>query len=231
MPRLVLVHSPLVGASTWEPVAEVLRGRGYGVTVPSLAPVEGGPYYPRLAARAADEVAGGERVVLVGHSGAGALLPAVAEAARARGAAVAGAVYVDALLPHPGRAWFATVPPELAARLRELARDGVLPPWDTWFPPGTVEALLPDPAVRARFSAELPRVPLAYFAEPAPPAPALPPARTAYLQLSEAYEPQAAAAEREGWRVARIAADHLAVLTAADEVGGELAELVRSVAA
>src|SRR4051812_33319165 len=34
--RLVLVHSPLVGPATWEPVAADLAGRGFQVSVPDL---------------------------------------------------------------------------------------------------------------------------------------------------------------------------------------------------
>ena len=33
---LVLVHSPLVGPATWDPVAKRLTGRGYEVSVPDL---------------------------------------------------------------------------------------------------------------------------------------------------------------------------------------------------
>ena len=35
--RLLLVHSPLVGCGTWEPIAKDLAGDGYAVTVPDLA--------------------------------------------------------------------------------------------------------------------------------------------------------------------------------------------------
>ena len=41
-PALVLVHSPLVGPLTWEPVAERLRSAGRMVVVPSLAGVTDG---------------------------------------------------------------------------------------------------------------------------------------------------------------------------------------------
>ena len=81
---LVLVHSPLTGPLTWQPVARVLTARGYSAVVPSL--VEGlmgpRPYYPRLAARVAEavlhEARGAREAVLIGHSGAGAILPAAA---------------------------------------------------------------------------------------------------------------------------------------------------------
>lgn len=196
--------------------------------VPSLERVSGGagPYYPALAAAVADDIArrDDEQIVLVGHSGAGALLPAVAHATAAT---VVGMVFVDALLPHPGRTWFDTVPMEMRDQLRGLSRHGKLLPWNEWFPPGTIEGLLPDPALRARFCEELPRVPLAYFDEPAPECPPPPPTHSAYLQLSDAYAPEADQAEREGWRVTRRTAHHLAILTEPEEISATLEVLVQ----
>ena len=61
----------------------------------------GPPYYRRLAGRVAQgitEQAPAGPLTLVGHSGAGALLPAVTHDT---GATVAAAVFVDAILPHP----------------------------------------------------------------------------------------------------------------------------------
>ena len=232
-PELVLLHSPLVGASTWRPVAEVLRSRGRAVLLPSLADAFAGPgpYYPRLVSAAADAIAAGAGrgpLVLVGHSGAGALLPAVAGAVG--GGRVVRTVFADALLPHPGRSWFSTVPAELSTRLRGLARGGLLPPWDEWFPPGTVEELLPEPGQRARFRAELPRLPLAYFEEAAPAAEDAPPRCGVYVQWSEGYAAEAHQAEQYGRPVIRRSAHHLAMLTEPRETAAVLEEAVGALA-
>ena len=72
------------------------------------------------------------------------------------------------MLPQPGRSWFDTAPPGLETQLRGLANNGVLPPYHEWFPPGTLAELVPDPARRERLIAEIPRLPVAYFDEPAP---------------------------------------------------------------
>ncbi|WP_162181694.1 alpha/beta fold hydrolase, partial [Glycomyces tenuis] len=117
-PLIVLVHSPLTGPSAWEPVADSLQRRGASVAVPTLegAFEAGPPYHPAVAAavgRRLAEVGGGRAVTLVAHSGAGALLPAIAAAVPR----VGGAVFVDALLPHPGATWFDTVPPPMRERL------------------------------------------------------------------------------------------------------------------
>lgn len=60
-PILNLVHSPLVGPSTWHATAEQLRELGHDVVTPSLleAVQQPPPFHPRLAetaARAATEV-------------------------------------------------------------------------------------------------------------------------------------------------------------------------------
>lgn len=95
--RLLLVHSPLVGCGTWEPIAGELAGDGYAVTVPDLADAiaERPPYHLRQAQVIADSAAG-QPVILVGHSRAGPLL---ATAGTMLGERVRGYVFVDARLP------------------------------------------------------------------------------------------------------------------------------------
>jgi hypothetical protein len=212
MPMLVLLHSPLVGPLTWQPTAASLHAAGYRVAVPSLSGVveTGPPSYRRLAGRVAETIrqAGpAGAVVLIGHSGAGALLPAAAEATDTP---LAAAVFVDAILPHPGVSWLETAPPALREQLAGLVHDdGRLPAWHQWFPPEVVTELLPEEGLRRRFIAELPRVPLAYFEERAPVVSGWPPARC-------------------GWVVARTSADHLATLTRPAAISGLLDRLVKA---
>ena len=157
-PNLLFVHSPVAGPSTWTYTAQALRQKGFGCVVPDLTEVPSPPYYPKYAEAASAAVADETGpVVVVGHSAAGALLPAIAEAVGDR---TRGALFVDAMLPQPGRSWFDTAPAGTEAQLRELAADGVLPPYDKWFPPGTLAQLVPDPVRLARLIAEVPRLPL-----------------------------------------------------------------------
>lgn len=224
-PLFALVHSPLTGPSAWEPVAGALRGRGLRVAVPTLqeAFAAGPPYHRAVAAEVGRGLAAqGGAVTLVAHSGAGALLPAVAEAVPG----VGGAVFVDALLPHPGASWFDTVPAAMRERLLDLAEGALLPKWSDWFGPEAMAGLLPDAEQRARFVAELPRVPLDYFRETAPDPRSWPPQRCAYVRLSGAYREQAAEAERRGWPVRVLDGDHLSIMTRPDEVAGLIVEAV-----
>ncbi|MBO8185501.1 hypothetical protein [Streptomyces spirodelae] len=240
--ELVLVHSPLTGDLVWQPVAEVLRARGRTVSVPTLVGAfDGpGPYYPKLldaliaqvAARPSDpKRAPLWPVVLAGHSGAGPLLPGL----RARlthghspPRTVAGTVYVDAQWPHPGRSWLEAAPPDLAGQLRELVEDGILPPWDRWLPERMLRDEVPDPELRERFRAGLPRLPLAYFQERAPHAAPDPDhARTAYLRLSPRHEGTAMRAEAIGHRVLRLTSHHLSPLTDPEATADALEKLAR----
>jgi hypothetical protein len=64
------------------------------------------------------------------------------------------------------------------------------------------------------------------FEEVHPPAPQWPDAPGAYLQLSEAYQDQAARAAELGWPVAERMSHHLAPLTHSAMVAGSLHDLL-----
>jgi pimeloyl-ACP methyl ester carboxylesterase len=213
-PTLLFVHSPVVGPTTWARTADALRDKGFRCYVPDMTGVAaaGPPYYPKFADVAAEALHGGgdEPVVLVGHSGAGSVLPAIADVLSGR---VNAAVFADAQLPHPGLSWFDTAPEPLQDQLRGMGSDGLLPPWDQWFPPGAIAELLPDPELRRAVSAEIPTLPVAYFEEAAPVTRNWDTLRCAFLRFSPPYDSAADEAQRLGWWVARRDWDHLRMLT------------------
>ena|SRR5437870_3648237 len=187
-PGFVLVASPFTGPFAWTRVAALLREQGI-----------------RVAVYGADEPIE-PPIVLVGHSGAGAHLPAIAS----RLPGVERAVFVDALLPHPGRSWAQTVPDAFVARLEALAVDGRLPPWPEWWGEEAMRELVPDDALRARFVQECPAVSVAAIHEVMPEVPE-PPA--SFVQLSAAYEPETVAARARGWPTIVLDSQHLGLLT------------------
>ncbi|GEM_PF-396881 len=223
---LVLLHSPLVGPLTWQAVAVELEAAGVPTVVPSLAghSDDAGIIEAVVAQLAADRAA--TPIVLVGHSGAGPLLPAIADAVTAVNAGTVEAlIYVDAGLPRPGRSWFDDAPSDLAGHLREIvSNDDLLPPWHEWFGADTLAELLPDSALRRGFTAELPRLPLAYFTEPAPAATWS--GASGYLLLSEAYRDDAERMRHAGVPVVTYLSDHLAMLTQPAAVATALRDLV-----
>lgn len=229
MTTLLFAHSPVAGPTTWTGTAELLREKGFRCVVPDLTGTlsAGPPYYPTVAAAAAaavDDDIG--PVVVIGHSAAGALLPAIAEAVGAR---IRGAVFVDAMLPQPGRSWFDTAPPTLAAHLRALADHGLLPPYHEWFPAGALEALIPDPVRRRRLISETRALPLAYFDEPAPPTRFAEATACAFLRLGPTFDAAADKAQRLGWWVARRDWDHLRMISDPDAVAELIAQAIRQI--
>jgi len=226
--RLALIHSPFVGPSSWRRTAEALAATGVEAVAADYGGVRPPDWYDGAAHRIAAALPGFEPLALAVHSGAGGLVPALADALGARASAF---LFVDAVLPYPGQRWLDTAPPALADRLREIAEEGVLPPWDTWFGRGAIETLIIDPALRAAFSADLPRVPLAYLEAVAPGGEAWRNRRAAYLQLSGPYAAEAGAAEALGWIVRREQLHHLAMLTHPDRLAGILAEMADELAA
>lgn len=100
----VLVHSPIVGPDTWEPVAAALREAGHAVAVPELRD-ETRPYWgAHVASAVAGVIRGGVTgpVVLVAHSGAGRLLAHIGGKLEEHGVRVACYLFVDADLPTDG---------------------------------------------------------------------------------------------------------------------------------
>jgi hypothetical protein len=218
-PRFALVPSPLLGPASWRPTAAALAALGHVAAVADFGEIAADDTYDVIADRAAATIGTGERpLILAGHSGAGGLLAGIA--ART---APEGVIFVDAILPHPGRSWFETVPPALAKRLKGMAQAGRLPPWNLWVSDDPVARLVADPAARAELIAALPSIPLAYLAARAPDWPPIA-APCAYVQLSETYAREAIAARAGAWEVVREEAHHLAMVTDPARVAAVLAK-------
>ena len=221
-----LIHAPVLGPASWQPAAAALTAARHWVIVPSLAgfSAAGPPYAPALVGLGAGPVARaagpGDRVVLVVHSGAGAFAGALA---RAIGAAEVTVVFADAGLPEPAGPT-PVVDSAFLPYLREIAADGIVPPWPQWFPDAAPAELFPSEAARAAVEADARPLPLAFFEESVPPG-AQPPGGAGYLLFSEGYEPAAAQARRRGWPVRNLPGSHLHPLVAPAEVAGAIIEL------
>lgn len=198
----ILLHSPLVGPGCWASVAGLTGGTA--VALPRLIDLEP-PYYPKLAEAVAKDAAGR---VLVVHSAAGVLVPAIAALCD-----MAGVVFCDSVLPSPGAAWIEEAPDSLRDLILGLAEAGTLPPWSRWWPPGALRRIVPDEAMFAAFEADLSPTPLAYSKEPAPNLELPKDLPCAYLRMSAIYEAEEAQATAWGWPTRRLDLHHLAMLT------------------
>jgi hypothetical protein len=223
---LLLVHSPLVGPSSWTAVADLARADGRTVALPDLTGVTtvDAPRWRFLvetAAGAAEHLSG--PVDVVGHSGAGAYLPAIAERLGDRRGVLS---FVDAVVP-PASGAHRSAPEQLAHLDALVDDDGLLPGWFDWWPEETVAELVPDPAVRADLVADTPRVPRELYDEDVPVPPGWTRWDAAFLQLGDPYDEDAARAREHGWPTRRLDADHLAIRTDAGRVWAHVDDLTR----
>jgi hypothetical protein len=231
---LVLVHSPLTGPQAWGRLPEVLRARGHEVVVVAVHDDDRPPYAARFVARAALQLrtsVGTRPTVLVGHSGAGKLLPLVGAARRAARAPVAGYVFLDAGLPAARPASRADLlrsegmddPDEFVAG---LAAGATFPTWTD----DDLRELVPDDELRAGLVGALRPRGHDFFTEPMPVAPDWPDAPCGLLRLSPAYDASARQARQRGWPVLDGPDDrpggHFAALVDPASVADDLEDLL-----
>jgi hypothetical protein len=227
-PAIILVHSPSVGPASWQPIADELSRRSIVASVPDLRRIGAGgpPYWPRVAEAiqaSAIELQPAGPVVLVAHSNAGLFLPTVADALAEP---VAAAIFVDAAIPTAGSS-SPVAPIEFQQWLQGLASpDGMLPRWTDWWSDTDVEAMLPDPAIRAAIVEDQPRLPLDYYRQRLPVPASWAATRCGYLQFSAAYDAEAETARSRDWPVERLPGDHLHQVIAPGPVTDALLRLV-----
>jgi hypothetical protein len=230
-PSVALIHSPFMSAVVWGGAADAIRAEGFGVLVPEVLDDDEPPYASRFVARVSQQLhlaAPGERLVRVGHGGAGPLLPQIAFARQASGAPVHGYVFVDAQLPRTMRSatrldLLEADDPVGSATLSQQLADGARVP--NWTDADLVDQL-PDAADRALLLASLRPRGLDFFTEALPVPEDWPDAPCAYLQLSDAYEAAAHTAELRSWAVSRRHTHHLWAMSHPDEFARSLAELI-----
>jgi hypothetical protein len=225
MTTWMLVHSPLVGPMTWEPVADELRRGGVPALVPDIGADEepGMPfwrYHARTLAGALASLPRDDRIVFAAHSGAGPLLPAIAEEL---GRPVDGYLFVDAGLPADGA--LPAGDGGFAEHLRNLyAAGGCFPSWTD----EELREIVPDAAIRRHLVASQRPRPWPYWEQPVPVPPAWPDAPCAYLRFepNPAYDEAAAEASRRGWPSLEMAGGHFHMLVDPAAVVGAMCELV-----
>lgn len=225
MPAFVLVHSPLVGPYTWKLVGKALSHRGYAVATPELRSPAGAtePYWQlhtAVVANAAHTLPAASPLVIVAHSGAGALVPSSVDALRDR---VAAAIFVDAGLPHPGRSRLETFEDAAMARQwRESARAGMLrPPWSD----ADLRPIVPANDVRAAFLADIEPSALETYTEPMSPSAMPADVTCAYLLFSPAYRPHFEQARRLSWPARDLPGNHFHMLVDPEAVATTLIDM------
>lgn len=213
--RFALIPSPFVGPSCWRGVAAVLDD----ACAVDYGGVSGPDWFDGAARRIAAQVDHRPWIAVL-HSSAGPFAPSLAAVSYR----LQGLVFVDAVLPHPGRSPAQMAPSAQIDALRKTAADGLLARWDKWLPPEVLEAWVPDPAARAALLPDMPRVPFAFLDAEVPDDARWEGLPAAYIRLSEGYEPQTRRAEARGWTVSRLASNHLGMVSNPAELAAAIAQ-------
>ncbi|MGH9265918.1 MAG: alpha/beta hydrolase [Acidimicrobiales bacterium] len=203
-------------------MAEELRGRGLEVVVPSLVEAARAGEWARCVDVVVRSAPAGE-VVLVGHSGAGPLLPAIAARIEPPPGRL---VFVDASVP-PSGGDVALAPEAFLPSLPWLAREGLLPRWSEWFGPGAMDALVPDPERRGTVVDELVELPVSYFAGRVPLPTGWDVGNAAFVLLSDPYRDDAREAALRGWAIHELPYGHLGIVNRPEVIADVLVELAQ----
>ncbi|NEA45665.1 alpha/beta hydrolase [Streptomyces sp. SID10815] len=220
---LVLLHSPLVNMSSWGRTAECVEALGPRCVAVEVDDDLRPPYGLGYARCAADRIAGSVGtgpVVLVGHSGAGPVLPAVTAALHGR-VTVVGELYCDANLPRAGASRVDLMRHQGAdfENFRaELANGRRYPDWSD----EELTELLPDPLDRKTVLAGVRQRGEDFYLEPLPIPDSVPEIGRGFLRLCAGYEFPAAEAERRGWPIIRLDQGHFHPLVDPEETARAL---------
>lgn len=210
----VLVHSPLVGPFTWALVAQTLQGRGYSVITPNLTDQKNSPNYywqqhSEAIVASIETLPADAHLILLGHSGAGPLLPLIAQISSRP---VAGYIFVDAGLPHPNKSRLQGMDetePEFAKEFRQyLADGGRFPDWND----EVLAEIVPDAEIRQKLLQEIQPRGLDFFDEPMPNINAWKTTPSAYIRFTSTYDSYLAFAQKNNWPYRIFEAGHFHIL-------------------
>lgn len=243
---LSLIHPPALSPTVWRPLASLLERAGHRVAVPDytgeLTHATG--WWRRATAactQVTDDLLGspsagsaqqdGPRAhpitagpdVLVLFSGSGVLAPLLAAARPPT-----RVLFLDATLPTEPPAPHTVPSPGVAALAEQLRsqHDGDrLPRWTRWWPADLLAELVPEEGLRDELDNTAPELPGDFYTEPVGTTADWEPAQVDYVQLSPAYDAEAAEAHRRGWTVTTVPdAHHLTPYTDPDRVLPHLTE-------
>lgn len=225
---MVLLHSPLVGPTTWQPVAALLRDRGCTVVLPRLldSKTDERPFWQQHVDSALASLPQSERLVLVAHSGAGPLLPAICQSVKQR---VTACLFVDAGVPlhqHSRLDLMRLQDAEWTKRFEAMLHDsGRFPTWTD----AALQNHIFDDTLRQRFMSEIVPRALPFFEEPIPVYDKWPDVPCAYLKLSAAYAWDLKQAIRYGWTALNKEAGHFYMLEHPEDIIDWMQQLLSTI--
>jgi pimeloyl-ACP methyl ester carboxylesterase len=231
----VVAHGAWSSAWAWKKMRPLLRGAGHELWTPSYTGLGERAHLASPAVGLDTHIADVlgvldmedlREVALIGHSYGGLVATGVADRARDR---IAQVIYLDAFVPASGQCLLDLQPPEVRARMQELARTA----GEGWrLPPNPMPADTPAEDVAWASPRRVPQ-PLATFEQPLRLSGNAPPPRSyIYCRRSapgDVFRQFLERAQREsGWRVFEMDASHNPHITAPAALLDLLQQIVRA---
>ncbi len=213
MTFFTLIHSPFVAPLTWKHTAQLIESRGYFTITPALSDDKTDPrpfweQHALSAANAINELGTRDKCVLVGHSGAGPLLPIINDYLKNP---VSAYIFVDAGLPQP-RNRLEMIRGELPERADELEQflkaGGLYPRWSD----ADLKNIIPNDILRQQLLKEINPRGLPFFTESLPVPYEWDTIPCGYIQFSAGYTVPADYARKSGWPFIEFKAGHFHML-------------------
>jgi len=225
----VLIHSPLVGPLTWQLVKAEMEQRGLEAITPTLSNDSDSaqPYWQQHAAsfsRELIQIPQDRDLVLVAHSGAGPLLPAMRQTLNQ---SMIGYVFVDAGIPRDNASRLDLMRLQDSRWAEEfhqtLLRGEQFPQWNA----EDLREVIPNATLRQKMVAEINPRALAFFTEPIPVFAGWPDAPCAYIKFSASYAWDFEQAKSANWAVREMNAGHFHMLVDPSSVTDMIIETVQ----
>ncbi|KQU64658.1 hypothetical protein ASC58_19305 [Phycicoccus sp. Root101] len=207
---VLVLPSPLLGPVAYGPLAGALDARGASTAVADLP--DGVLTPAAVLAGFVDQLVSSGASLLVAHSNAGYLVPALHAAVP-----VGAVVLVDAALPLAPGPTTVLAPPAFADFVAGLPKvDGLLPPWPLWWDPADVGPLFPSEDWLSRVTDGAPRLPPSWFTTPVEVPGGWEALPAAYLGFGGTYAEELTFARGAGWPVDVVEGHHLHLLSEPD---------------
>jgi len=225
----VLIHSPLVGPLTWQLVKAEMEQRGLEAITPTLSDdsVSAQPYWQQHAGSLAQgliQIPQDRDLVLVAHSGAGPLLPAMRQTLTQ---SIIAYVFVDAGIPRDNASRLDLMrlqDSQWAEQFHQtLLRGEQFPRWDA----EDLREVIPNETLRRKMAAEINPRALAFFTEPIPVFSDWPDSPCAYIKFSASYAWDFEQAGRANWAAREMNAGHFHMLVDPSSVTNMIIETVQ----
>jgi pimeloyl-ACP methyl ester carboxylesterase len=197
-----------------------MKQRGLNVVLPLLkdSPDSKKPFWKQhvdSVSRTLEDTPKDRSVILVAHSGAGPLLPAIA---KSLAHSIAAYVFVDAGIPRDGTTRLDMMKwedSEWAKDFQEkLERGEHYPNWSG----NDLREIIPNEGLRNQLATEIRPRGLDFFSEPIPIFNGWPDAPCIYIQFSAPYSQPAIYARKAGWPIYKLDAGHFHMLVDAPAV-------------